>query len=411
VTCSARVLIASVLAALLGITLAPPASAATPVAVISNTPTQVPFAQTNGDVSSLAVLPGGEVAFGGDFTTVTPPGGTAHAATNFAVVNETTGAVVFAGSGIASTGYVRAMAYSNGVLYVAGSFTTFDGVNRKYAVALTVPGFAVTSWNPAPSNYLNAIQVDSHGVYLAGATSTVRSVSLGSGSTQWSVKTSSGGVRALLINPAMSSLYVGGFFATIGGVAQHGLAKLSENSGAVDPAFDPVLAPNVPITSSSGEDPVSLGLDTYTNRLITGSGGEQNWVRERSLTTGANAWDRGSPGDTQAVINLGQSVVLGFHRNRPNQVTFPWQYFTDQLAAGSGGAMQAWTSGLAGRDMNVTDGLQNGVRALAFDTTSNLLIVGGAFLNYGATCNPATTLACSGGKPMRSLAEYRVSLS
>ena len=112
------------------------APAATPVQAtspISSTP--LAFDRTNGDLLAITKISGtNDIAFGGNFTSVFTPDGVSHPAVNFAVVDETTGAIIYAGnpsnSVTPSDNYVRAIASLNGVIYVGGDFDGWDGVAR-----------------------------------------------------------------------------------------------------------------------------------------------------------------------------------------------------------------------------------------------------------------------------------------
>jgi hypothetical protein len=388
-------------------------ASATTVATVSSS--LVPFATTNGDViTTLDITVAGQqvVAFGGDFTQVTTIDGVKHPATNFAAVNELTGALVYAATGVSSTGYVRALAYQNGLLYIGGDFTSFSGTSRSRIVALSLPSWSIASWNPGASGSIAAIALDSSSAYFAGATGTLKAVSLSTGSTIWSDPVVNGGVRSLLINQSTGGLYVGGFFDTVGGFTNHGLIEVNKSNGKPITGFAPVLQPNSGTgccPTWDGEDPIALSLDTNVSpaELVMASGGHLNYVRLLNATTGANIWDHFLPGDGQAVAVVGDSVLIGYHRNRNNPGSFDWPYYAAQLQT-SNGAMQTWQAGISTMPGQVTDGDNNGVRSFAYDPTTGILVVGGAFTKYGATCDPPVTTVCTGGTKLTSLAAYQV---
>ena len=63
---------------------------------ISTTP--LAFDRTNGDLLAITKVSGtNDIAFGGNFTLVYTPDGVSHPAVNFAVVDETTGAILYGG--------------------------------------------------------------------------------------------------------------------------------------------------------------------------------------------------------------------------------------------------------------------------------------------------------------------------
>ncbi len=389
----------------------PAASAATPATIVSNTP--LPFATTNGDVLAVKTIDvSGQVVavFGGDFSTVKTQDGVTHSAANLAAVNETTGALAFAASSISEDGYVRALAYQSGVLYVGGSFTTFNGTARSHLLALAVPGWTLTTWNATTSDEVESLDADAAGVYVGGAFGLIKDLSPSTGATIWSDPVVGGGVRALLADDANGGLYAAGFFDSVGTENNHGMVELNLATGAPIPAFAPVLQPNSGMGAAGsydGEDPMDLALNTSVvpNQLLMGSGGHQNFVRMLNLTTGANIWDHETPGDAQAVAMVGTSALVGYHRNRPNSSSFPYPYYAAQLS-GTNGAIGAWQAGLSGFPGQIPDGGNNGVRGLAYNPTTNILVVVGAFTTYGATCNPATTTTCTGGTKLNSIAAY-----
>jgi fibronectin type 3 domain-containing protein len=389
-------------------------ASATTVTTISSAAT--PFATTNGDILAMkAVNVSGQpvLFFGGDFTTVTTTDGVTHAATNMAAVNEWTGALVYAATGVSSTGYVRAFAYQAGLLYIGGDFTSFSGVARNHLLAMNVPGFTMASWNPGASGSVAAIDVDSSAVYIAGGLGNVRALTLSTGALIWSDPVINGGVRSLLVNPATGGLYVAGFFDTVGGFTNHGMVEVNKATGAPITTFAPVLQPNSGTGccgTFDGEDPIALALDNNTNppTLAMGSGGHQNYVRLLNSTTGANIWDHVTPGDGQAVAVIGDSIVIGYHRNRPNLGAISWPYYAAQLQT-SNGALQTWQAGISTSPAKITDSGNNGVRSFVYDPTTSLLIIGGAFTTYGATCQPNVNTDCTGGVKKNSLAAYTVS--
>ncbi len=81
-----------------------------------------------------------ELAIGGDFTKVIQPaaggGTTTVLATDFAVISETNGQVLFAGQTVgtgtdsATNGYVRAITSFGGVTYIGGDFTSVGAPGR-----------------------------------------------------------------------------------------------------------------------------------------------------------------------------------------------------------------------------------------------------------------------------------------
>ncbi len=224
-------------------TLVTPQAASTP---ISTTP--LPFDRTNGDLLAITKVDGtNDLAFGGNFSLVYTPDGVSHSATNFAVVDEASGAFLYGGTAGGGTDkYVRSIGSLNGVIYIGGDFTSWGGVSRSHAVSLAPTGnpgspYSVTSWNPAPSVKVRGLSVDGSAVYF-GSGNTVRAVNQTSGATIWSKSTSRGDVASVFAYQGF--VFVGGLFNSYNGVAHPGLVKVNRSDGSLVTAFDAHLRPN-----------------------------------------------------------------------------------------------------------------------------------------------------------------------
>ena len=75
-----------------------------PTTLISSTP--LPFAHTNGDILAVTEINGapGELAIGGNFSSVTQSNGLTVATNDFAILNSTTGNVIYTTGTTAATG-------------------------------------------------------------------------------------------------------------------------------------------------------------------------------------------------------------------------------------------------------------------------------------------------------------------
>jgi len=102
---------------------------------------------------------------------------------------------------VSGTSGALALAHVGTSLFVGGDFSDYGLVTRNHLLAYDLATGALDlSWNPAP---------DGDTIYVA--------------------RGSADG----------TSVYIGGAYATIGGVARRNLAKLAISDGTVDPAFDP----------------------------------------------------------------------------------------------------------------------------------------------------------------------------
>ena len=140
------------------------APAVTPIATTLINPTPLTFARTNGDILAITEVAPDELAIGGNFTSVIEPPvapavtTTTVAATDFAVIYESTGQVIFAGQTVgtgassATNGYVRAISSFGGVTYIGGDFTSVGlraaPDHANLCRRLSTASFNVTAWAP-----------------------------------------------------------------------------------------------------------------------------------------------------------------------------------------------------------------------------------------------------------------------
>jgi hypothetical protein len=126
----------------------------------------------NGTVQSLAVG-NGRVYLGGSFSSV---GGASR--TRLAAVDVTTGAVV-AGFNPRADGLVNSLALSGDMLYAGGSFVTLGGSPRSHLGAVDATTGALSSaWAPAANDIVKAVDMATDGsrVYVAGNFTTIDGV-------------------------------------------------------------------------------------------------------------------------------------------------------------------------------------------------------------------------------------------
>jgi hypothetical protein len=362
-----------------------------PTTLINASP--LSFDRTNGDILAITKIAGtNDLAFGGNFTLVYTPDRVSHAATNFAVVDESSGAVLYGGqptnSVNPSDNYVRAITSFGGVIYVGGDFDGWAGVARSHAVALSST-YAVTSWNPAPSQDIRAMATDGSAVYMGGDLGAVKAFNTTTGALLWSKPTTHGGVHALFLNAGF--LFAGGLFGTYDGVTQQGLVKITLSNGSMVTAFNANLRPNSfngQYGAYDGENVLAIAAGPTSDDIIIGIGGHappglsSNETKVVSATTGALVWRFGTKGDSQAVGLVGDTVVAGYHNNVDSNPLTP-QYFATQLEY-SNGAQTTWDPQINGNQSNA-DGGNNGVQAIYVDQGSDTLYLAGAFLHWDGT--------------------------
>jgi PKD repeat protein len=224
------------------VVLAVPMSASAVMATQSSVVSAVPAAYTpnlnNGQVNAIGQS-GSTVVLGGTFTSVTPHGSSTTFADDFLTAfTAGTGARV---SGFAPSvnGTVQAVLAgpTTGTVYVAGSFTTIDGVNSKVALISTATGAIVAGWKSPSIN---------------------------------------GAVNAVSLNGGL--LYIGGLFTTVGGASHVGLAVLNGTSGAVTGTATPAFVghhnygvhcnPSTQTCSNAGTGIKALDVNPAGTRLV-----------------------------------------------------------------------------------------------------------------------------------------------
>lgn len=178
----------------------------------------------------------GVVYLGGDFTSVA-----GSVRTNLAAIDLSTGAVTAwnpappaTGAGLAGI-YSLAVDAGNGVLYAGGTFTSIAGSarNRLAAFALTAPGSPtlIGTWNPNMGGTVRSVTIDGGaGVVYAGGDFTTAGAATRQRIAAWSVVTTAGGGGVLTsfappvpaggvfaIAVNSSSVFFGGTFTSMWG--------------------------------------------------------------------------------------------------------------------------------------------------------------------------------------------------
>jgi hypothetical protein len=209
-----------------------------------------PMYQTNGTVWSLAYS-NGVVYAGGAFTSVRPPGeplGTdENPRTYLAAFNSATGALLSFAPTINGTVKTVAVSADGTTLYVGGSFTEVDGAYHDDLAAINIAtGNVVSNWKPSAPGYVDTIAPAANG----------------------------------------SAIYFGGGFSKADGVARTDAAAVAP-VGATSPgsllAWDPVLNGSV----------TSIAVDSQVTRVIIGgyfttfNGAVQQAIGSTDPTTGA----------------------------------------------------------------------------------------------------------------------------
>ena len=121
------------------------------------------ISDTDGAVRTIAVGSATNLYIGGDFTSA--GGARGPVRNHVAGVKRSNGNATSWNPG--ANGSVYALAVNDTAIYAGGAFTTFGGVSRQNAAAVTTAG-AVLPWAPNPNGPVHAIAYGSTMVFLGG---------------------------------------------------------------------------------------------------------------------------------------------------------------------------------------------------------------------------------------------------
>jgi hypothetical protein len=148
-------------------------------------------------------------------------------------------------------GRVSALAISNGVVYLGGSFTSLSShgatrktVTRNHLAAINEATGAPTAWNPNVNGAVHSIKVIGQRVYVGGSFTSIGGkpvrnlgeVGRGSGRVVTAFRASANGEVDAMAASA-SKLYVGGTFSRVDGTAHSNLGAVGLGSGAIAGAW------------------------------------------------------------------------------------------------------------------------------------------------------------------------------
>jgi len=219
-------------------------------------------------------------------------------------------------------GPVYAMVLSGSTIYFGGAFETVNGsVLRHLAAAVNATTGVATEWNPDPNNTPSALAVSGSTVYMGGEFTTVNgstprrfaaAVDATTGTASaWSPSVEGGfGVYALAISG--STVYLGGDFAKVDGVARSFAAAVDASSATLD-SWNPDVT--LPILGGRVSTLVVSGSTVYLGGIFNEVNG--GTVARISLaavdaTTGvASSWNPEPNGNIKTMGLSGSTLYLG----------------------------------------------------------------------------------------------------
>jgi hypothetical protein len=273
-------------------------------------PSSVPddSVQTNGRVSAILTV-GNTIYIAGDFTSVD-----GVPRNRFAAIDATTGALTDWSPSANRRVQTLAVSPDGSRIYAGGNFGSISGVSRSRLVALdAVTGAVDPTWNPTTNGTgtVYALAVVGNRVYLGGSFTSVNGQSrarlamvdsaTGALNPNW-VPTASNTVRTVVPSLDGTRIYMGGSFGSISGRSRPHL-------GAVDPVTGRVQSWQ-PTTRPLG---LVYNLVELNGRVYTAEGGIGGAVAAYTTTTGGRTWSQWGDGDVQTVAVLGDRVYAGGH--------------------------------------------------------------------------------------------------
>lgn len=265
--------------------------------------------RVNGRVYATVVV-NDTVFVGGTFTSAVSPSGATVPRANLAAFDLATGEVLTEWRADTNA-TVRALDLSGSSLYVGGDFTSIAGSARSRAAEVsTETGTVDPTFDVTANNSVRAVEADGGSVYLGGTFTNINGrvknrivkVSAATGAVDTTFKTTTGGaVYALKKLPGSATLYAGGAFTAMSGVARDGLAALSATTGAV---LKPVF---------SGAVRSTLALDLSADGSVLYAGNTNNVAAAYSTSRGNRLWRLQADGDVQAIRYGNGTVYFGFH--------------------------------------------------------------------------------------------------
>jgi hypothetical protein len=287
------------------------ASPASALAVPASAPSSVPLAtwQAQGRVSALAIS-NGVVYLGGSFTSLFSHGTRKTITRNhLAAINEKTGVPTAWNPNV--NGAVHALKVIGKRVYVGGSFTRVGGRSVRNLAAVGRGGRVIAGFRASVNGEVDAMAASATELYVGGTFSRVDgiargnlgAVSLGGGGLErrWQAR-ANGSVHVLLGDTAAGRVFVGGHFSTVDGAQRPWLASVGAKRGSV---YRWASAPLGQVWS--------LALSPQGPLYVAVGGHQGGQLDSYHPLTGGLRWHRFADGDVQAVSIAGSTILAGGH--------------------------------------------------------------------------------------------------
>lgn len=217
---------------------------------------------------------------------------------------------------------VTALALSGTTLYVAGDFTQAGGALRGSLAAFEVTTGQLTPWDPEANAAVECLAVDDNQVVYAGGSFTqiggvsrnrVAALDPATGiATAWNAQMppydGSIPLEVKAVAAAGATLYVGGFFDTIGGATRRGIAQLRTSDGGAT-SWNPDAG--VPGANGVSAIAVDAGVVYAGGTFQTIGGQSRSNIAALDASGAATTWNPGSDGSIACLAARGGTVYAG----------------------------------------------------------------------------------------------------
>jgi hypothetical protein len=282
------------------------------MAVPAAAPSSAPLStwQAQGRVSALAIS-NGIVYLGGSFTSLFSHGTRKGITRNhLAAIDEATGIPTAWNPNV--NGPVHAIKVIGTRVYVGGSFTRIGGTAvRNLAAVGRTKGRVVAAFHASANGEVDALAASTAKLYLGGTFSRVDdhargnlgAVAVSNGALDTGwTARTNGTVHTLVDDPASGRVFVGGHFSRVDGLLRPWLAAVGSKRGS---AFRWASVPLGQVWS------VALSPQGPLYAAVGGHQGGQ--LDSYHPLTGGLRWHRFADGDVQAVSVAGSSILAGGH--------------------------------------------------------------------------------------------------
>lgn len=198
-------------------------------------------------------------------------------------------------------GLVRALAVVGNTVFAGGEFTHVGGQPRSHMAALDAATGAATGWNISTDGIVYALLASGDKVYVGGTGFAV-ALDATAKDTVWN-QNGAGDVYGFAVRAP--TLYVCGFFSSIGGQPRKNLAALNVYSGAVG-TWNP--NPNNPVNAVAVSGNTVYVGGSFSQIGQSTPSGRYHLAAIEATTGNATAWNPGAGGGVLALA-VAQGIV------------------------------------------------------------------------------------------------------